>query len=285
MLVTSKQLILNAQKGKYAVGAFNTSDLEMTKAIISAAEKLRAPVIIEASEKAIAYAGLEELASSTIAAAKKAKVPVALHLDHGGSLEIVSQCLEVGFTSVMYDGSKLSFSENIILTSQAVEMAHRKNVPCEGELGSIDKAGKAVHLNPIEKGFTDPNQVSEFVRKTQVDFLAVSFGSQHGIGDSEKLEIDLLKKIHRKTNLPLVLHGASGVSSADVKAAVQNGICKINIDTDIRHTFAKSIREVATQELGNQKLEDPRDIMKKVMVDIQKLVEEKIRMFGSENKA
>lgn len=280
MLTTSKQLILDAQRGKYAVGAFNTSDLEMTKAIIGAAEKLRAPVIIEASEKAIAYAGLEELASSTIAAAKKAKVPVALHLDHGGSLEIVSQCLEAVFTSVMFDGSKLSFSENIILTRQAVEMAHRKNVPCEGELGSIDKAGKAVNLKPMEKGFTDPNQVSEFVRKTKVDFLAVSFGSQHGIGDSEKLDIELLKKIHKKTNLPLVLHGASGVSAEDVKVAIQNGICKINIDTDIRHTFAKSIRE-----LGNQKLEDPRDIMKKVMADIQALVEEKIKMFGSDGKA
>ena len=280
MLVTSKQLILDAQKGHYAVGAFNTSDLEMTKAIIAAAEKLRAPVIIEASEKAIAYAGLEELASSTIAAAKKAKVPVVLHLDHGGSLEVVSQCLEAGFTSVMFDGSKLSYSENIILTSRAAEMAHQKNVPCEGELGSIDKAGKAVQLNPIEKGFTDPNQVSEFVSKTKVDFLAVSFGSQHGVGDNEKLDIDLLKKIHKKNNLPLVLHGASGVSAEDVKEAIQNGVCKVNIDTDIRHTFAKSIRE-----LGNQQVEDPRDIMKKVMADIQALVEEKIKMFGSEGKA
>lgn len=273
MIVTSKQIILDAQKGGYAIGSFNSSDLEITKAIILAALKQKSPVIIETSEKAIAYAGLEELAAIVKEQAKKVKIPVALHLDHGSNLDIVNRCLEVGYTSVMLDGSKLPLPENIIITRQAAEMAHRKKIPCEGELGAIKKAGE-------EKSYTDPNEVAEFVRKTGVDFLAVSIGSSHGIGEDEKLNINLLKTIHRKTSVPLVLHGASGVLQEDIKEAIKNGICKINIDTDIRHTFAKAIREI-----GKQNLEDPRDIMKKVMKDIQALVEEKIKLFGSENKA
>jgi fructose/tagatose bisphosphate aldolase len=153
-------------------------------------------------------------------------------------------------------------------------MAHRKGATCEGELGSIGKAGN----DPVDiKKFTNPNDVSEFVRNTGVDMLAVSIGSQHGIGENEELDIDLLKKINAKTRIPLVLHGASGVPDEDIKKAIQNGICKINIDTDIRHTFVKAIRNIG------QDLQDPRDIMLKVMTEIQKVVEEKIKLFGSEN--
>src|SRR4030043_2009863 len=132
----------------------------------------------------------------------------------------------------MFDGSKYSFEENQILTRQAVEMAHRRNVPCEGELGSIIKAKKtAPYPVAVEKGFTDPNLVPEFVRNTGIDFLAVSVGSQHGIGENEELDIDLLKKINQKTSIPLVLHGASGVPDEDIKKAIKAGISKINIDT------------------------------------------------------
>lgn len=275
MLVTSKQLMLAAQKGKYAVGAFNTSDLEITAAVIAAAEKLKAPVIIGTSEKAIAYAGLEALSALIIAQAKKAKVPVVLHLDHGGSLEIISKCLNAGYTSVMFDGSKLSLQENIILTRQAADMAHRNQVPCEGELGAMQKVGE-------KESFVDSNEVAEFVRKTGIDFLAPAVGTAHGIkaGHTDKPSIELLKKIRCKTNAPLVLHGASDVSDEDIKMVIANGICKINIDTDIRHTYAKALRD-----LYNQNLQDPRDIMKIVMAEIQKLVEEKIKIFGSEGRA
>jgi len=287
MLVTSKQMILEAQRGGYAIGSFNTSDLEITKAIVSAATRLKAPVMIETSEKAIGYAGLEEIAGIVKSAAKNARIPVALHLDHGTNLDLINRCLEVGYTSIMFDGSKLSFEENQILTRQAVEMAHRKNVPCEGELGSIMKAPKKsafrqVYPIAIDKGFTDPNLVSEFVRNTGIDFLAISFGSQHGIGDNEELDIDLLKEINSKTSIPLVLHGASGVPESDVKKAIKNGISKINIDTDIRHTFSKAIFEIPKKF---PELSDPRDIMGKVMSEIQKVVEEKIKMFGSDGKA
>lgn len=266
-------MIMDAQKGGYAIGSFNTSDLEITKAIIKAAEKLNSPVMIETSEKAIAYAGLEELADIVKDQAKKTNIPVALHLDHGSNLETVNRCLQIGYTSIMLDGSKLPFLENVAITKAAADMAHRQDVPCEGELGSIKKSGE-------NKSFTDPSEVSEFVKKTKVDYLATSIGSAHGVGGDEKLNIDLLKKIRQKTSVPLVLHGASGVSEEDIKAAIKNGICKINIDTDIRHTFAKAIREIA-----NANLDDPRDIMKKIMEKIQEVVEAKIKLFGSENKA
>jgi fructose-bisphosphate aldolase class II len=273
MLVTSKKMIDDAHKNGYAIGSFNTSDLEITKAIIKAAEKLNAPVMVETSEKAISYAGLEELSAIIKEAAKKSKVPVALHLDHGGSLETVNRCLENGYTSIMFDGSKLSFNENIILTKRAAEMAHKEDIPCEGELGAIKKAGE-------EKNYTDPSEVREYTEKTKVDFLAVSIGSAHGVSDDEKLNIDLLKKIKSKTNIPLVLHGASGVTESDIKEAIKNGISKVNIDTDIRHTYAKAIREISSSTPN-----DPRDMMKEVMAKIQNLVEEKIKIFGSEGKA
>jgi len=278
MLVNPKQMILDAQKGHYAIGAFNTSDLEITKAIISAAEKLKSPVMVETSEKAIAYAGLEEMSSFIIAAARKAKVPVALHLDHGSNLEIVNKCLNVGYTSVMFDGSKLAYSENVIYTARAVVAAHRNKATCEGELGSIGGHGKSGK-------FTDPSKVPEFVKNTGVDFLAVSFGSEHGIGADERLDIELLEKIQRtihKTKTPLVLHGASGVPDKYIRLAIKNGICKINIDTDIRHTFTKAIYEIKNKFPDPA---DPRDIMTKVMVEIQKVVEQKIKLFGSVGKA
>lgn len=278
MLVSSKQIILDAQLGGYAIGSFNTSDLEITKAIIKAASKLKAPVIVETSEKAIGFAGLEELASIIREQAKKVKIPVAMHLDHGKNLDLVGRCLEVGYTSVMFDGSDLSFQENQIYTRQAVEMAHRKNAACEGELGSIVKAG--VDLVNI-KNLTDPETVPEFVKNTGIDFLAVSIGSQHGIGENEELDVDLLKKINAKTKIPLVLHGASGVPPEDIKKAIQNGICKINIDTDIRHTFSKAIKEISK----SGEFTDPRDIMINVMAEIQKVVEKKINLFGSTGKA
>ena len=275
ILVSPKQIILEAQRGRYAVGAFNTSDLEITKAIIAAAQKLNSPVIIQTSERAIGYAGLEEIAGIVKQAAKKATVPVALNLDHGSNLEIISKCAKEGYTAVMFDGSKLSFKENAILTAHACKIAHDRGLTCEGELGSVGKSSE-------KKKLTNPNEVSEFVRETGVDFLAVAIGSSHGHETEEKLDINLLRKIKQKTTLPLVLHGGSGVTDDDIKAAVKNGIAKINIDTDIRHTFAKAVRDISKKYAG---MDDPREIMSKVMSEVQELVEGKMKLFGSEDKA
>lgn len=275
MLTSSKQMILEAQKGGYAIGCFNTSDLEMTKAIVLAAINLKSPVIISTSERAIEYAGLKSLAAIIKEEAKNTTLPVTLHLDHGKSLEVVKGCLEAGYTSVMFDGSDLPFRENIGLTKQAVQMAHLYQVPCEGELGHFGKIGEN------RTNLTNPDEITEYIQETGVDFLAVSIGSEHGRGESEILEIELLKKIRLLTNLPLVLHGASGVSDEDIKAAVQNGICKINIDTDIRQTFAQSLREALAER---PQVNEPREILTEAIADVQKLVEEKIRLFGSEGK-
>lgn len=275
MLVDSKQMILDAQRGSYAIGCFNTSDLEITKAIIAAGESQQSPLIVATSEKAIQYGGLESLAALIKEEAKKSKMPVALHLDHGKSLSMVERCLNSGYTSIMIDGSDLGLEENQALTYQAAVLSHSRGVPCEGELGSLGKAGQSPNQ------LTNPNDVVNFVKKTGIDFLAVSIGSSHGRGKNELLNIDLLKKIRLFTEAPLVLHGGSGVSDKDIRKAIANGIAKVNIDTDIRHEFTKDLREVL-EEHPEEK--DPREILEEVMLNIQQLVEKKIKLFGSSNK-
>lgn len=276
MLVSSKQMILLAQEYGYGVGCFNTSNLEITKAIITAAEAQKSPVIISTSEKAIEYAGLETLAAIIKEEAEKSSVPVALHLDHGKSLEMIQKCLDVGYTSVMFDGSSFDFEANKNLTAKAAILAHSKNIPCEGELGALGKAGQSVgHL-------TDPGEVGEFTQNAGVDFLAVSIGSEHGHGENETLNIELLKRIRAATPIALVLHGASGVSDQDIRQAIESGISKINIDTDIRHTFSTAMRNI-TQSFPE--MNDSKEIMTKVMAEIQKLVEQKIQLFGSSGKS
>lgn len=275
MLTSSKQMIIDAQRGGYAVGCFNTSDLEITKAIIAAAEAQRAPAIVATSEKAIQYGGLESLAALIKQEAENVSVPVALHLDHGKTISIVERCLAAGYTSVMIDGAELPLSENADLTLRAVEIAHRREVPCEGEIGFLGKAGQN------EGRMTNPDDVGGFVEKTKVDFLAVAIGSAHGVAASEALNIGLLKKIREITNIPLVLHGGSGVPDKDIRQAISNGISKINIDTDIRNEFTRDLREALARHPEEH---DPREIMVEVMAGVQKLVESKIRLFGANNK-
>lgn len=270
MLVSTKQIFKNAQRDGYAIGAFNTSDLEITKAIVSAAARLLAPVIIQTSEKAIAFAGLEDLAGIIKAEAQRTKVPIVLHLDHAKTLKLVAECLGEGYTSIMFDGSHLDIRENEIMTARAAQMAHRHGAVCEGELGSIGNS-------KTESDFTDPSLVLEFLAKTKVDSLAISIGSRHAT-QIKSLNIDLLKKIRKLTNVPLVLHGASGVPDEEVRYAVKAGICKVNIDTDIRHTFFDAIRLIPNRF---PEIHDPRDLMVKIMAEVQHEVEEKIKLFGS----
>ena len=276
MLVSSKEMVIRAQREGYAIGAFNTSDLEITKAIVAAAERMRSPVIIETSEHAIGYAGLENIAQIIKTVAESSSMPIALHLDHGTSIERVKDCISEGYTSVMFDGSHLSYDENVRLTLEAVKIAHAKDIPCEGELGSIGKAGLK------ESEDTDPNEIKDFIDQTNIDFLAISFGSTHGIDKEEKLNIDLLKEIRQKTDIPLVLHGSSGVSDDDMKLAIENGISKINMDTDIRFTFIREVRRILEE---NPALFDPRKVLNPAVKAVERLVEDKIKLYGSENRA
>lgn len=267
MLVTSKEIILKAKEGKYAIGAFNFANLETLKAIIAATTKLKSPLILATSEKAIKYAGLDFLASLAKSAADDAFIPIALHLDHGKSLEMIQKCLEAGYTSLMIDGSALSFEENINLTKQAVDLAHAQSVPIEGELGKLGLSS-----------FTDINQINEFIKKTGVDYLALALGSAHGIQEGEHLNFELLDQITNITDIPLVLHGGSGVPDNDIRQAIQKGICKINIDTDLRIAFTKGIEEGL-----KDKKDDYREILTVSEEEVEKIVEEKIKLFGSDN--
>jgi len=269
MLVSSKELLHKAQRKKVALGAFNAYNLETAKAIIQAAENLNSPVIVETTPKAIEYSGLKYLSTLIRQMAADANVPVILHLDHGLSIEMAQDCLEAGYTSIMVDGSHLPLLENIALVRKTVELAKKKGIPVEGELGTLSE-----HLR-----YTNPKEVAEFVRKSRLFSLAVSIGSSHGHAPKEELNIELLSEIRRKTDVPIVLHGASGVSDSDIKNAILNGICKINIDTQLREVFTQAVRVGIT----NEKVIDPRDYLAKAREAVQKAVEEKILLFGSMN--
>ncbi len=278
MLVSSKILLEKAQKGKYAIGAFNTCNLEITKAIFAAAENLKSPFIIQTSENEAMHGEIGKHAHMIVEFARETKNLVALNLDHGKDPELAKKCIEAGYTAVMVDGSKLAYEKNIELTRAMVSYAHQYKIPVEGELGAVPTPGKN---EKIESQLTDPVQAADFVKRTSVDFLAVAIGNVHGFYKGEpKLNFELLKEIKKRVNIPLVLHGGSGISDADLKTAISLGICKININTEIRVAFCNALRET----LKNPENNVPYEIMKPVEAAVQKVVEEKIRIFGSAGK-
>lgn len=299
MLVSSKKLLLKAQKQGYAVGQFNVYNLESAQAVIAAAEREKSPIILGITKKSIDYVGLSELALIIRDLAKKSKVPVVLHLDHGRTIETVRDCLKVGFTSVMFDGSFYNLGTNIKLTQKAVRSAHNKNVQIEAELGRLGFVDKKA------RSFTNPEEAEEFVKKTKIDSLAIAVGTSHGAykftGESF-IDIERIKLVRKKVQIPLVLHGASGalsdlvdqanrygakikktsgVSDELIKKAIKAGISKINIDTDLRLAFNASLR----QNLSQNKSEfDPRQLLKPANKKITEIVLQKIKLFGSKNK-
>ncbi len=279
MLAQYKQLIRKAFKGQYAIGAFNTSDLEITQAIVEAGEGLRAPVIVNTSEKAIDYAGHKTLSQIILLIGEQAAIPVVLNLDHGRSMSLVKSSLALGYTGVMFDGSRWPFSRNVLMTKKAVQLAHRKGVPCEGELGSI--AGKEDYVRG-KGALTDPSLAKEFVRKTRVDLLAVAVGTAHGSLPGEHIDIPRLREIHLAIpTTPLVLHGASGTPANQIRQAIKFGVVKVNIDTDLRLAFSSALYKT----LRDKTLYDPRQILTPSRIAVKKAVTKKIRLFGSSRKA
>jgi fructose-bisphosphate aldolase class II len=299
MLVSSKKLLLKAQKQGYAVGQFNVYNLESAQAVIAAAEREKSPIILGITEKSIDYVGLSELALIIRDLAKMSKVPIALHLDHGRTIEVVRDCLKAGFTSVMFDGSFYNLGTNIKLTQKAVKAAHNKDIQIEAELGRLG------FINKKARSFTDPDEAEKFVKKTKVDSLAIAVGTSHGAykftGESF-IDIERIKLVRKKVQIPLVLHGASGalsdlVGQANrygakikktsgvpdelIKKAIKVGISKINIDTDLRLAFNAGLR----QNLSQNKSEfDPRQLLKPAYKEITEIVSQKIKLFGSKNK-
>lgn len=283
MLVSSGLLLEKAQKEKYSIGAFNTCNLEITKAIFAAAQKLNSPIIVQTSEGEAKHGQIGKLAHLIREFAQKTKILVALNLDHGKSLKMAQECISAGYTSIMIDGSKLPYEENVSLTRQVCDYAHKYNVPAEGELGLVPTPlqKEIVSEKEREMTMTDPNQAQDFVKKTNVDFLAVGIGNAHGFYKGKpKLDFERLSQIKKKVKIPLVLHGGSGISDQDIKKAISLGICKININTELRLAFSNALRK----ELSDPKAHIPYEYMKKAEAAAQNVVEEKIKIFGSTNK-
>jgi ketose-bisphosphate aldolase len=287
MLVTTKELVDKAQSQGYAVGAFNACNLEIAKAIIQAAKNLNAPVIIQTSESEARYGGIGYLSSIVKTAASENRIPFALHLDHGKSLEMISDCLVAGYTSIHIDGSELPYNENVNITRSVVKAAHKRGASTEGELGYI-VGSSGFHKERAEevtdeKFFTDPSEASDFVKATGIDMLAISIGNLHGIFEGKpKLDFRRLKKIKQKTKIPLVLHGASSTEDKDIKKAISLGICKVNTNTEVRIAYTNTLRYILSK---NTKEIVPYRIFPPAGKAVQKVVEAKIKLFGSAGKA
>ena len=275
-LQSMKGILAAAHWGKYAVGGFNVNNLEFLQAIIRAGERKSSPLIIQLSEGALDYMDLEYAGVLCRQAAQKTALPVALHLDHGSSLETIIRVIRAGFSSVMIDASSYPFSENVALTKRTVEMAQAVDVSVEAELGKIGEGDD-------QGGLTDPREAVEFVRKTGVDALAVAIGTVHGPYQGEpQLDFNLLEELNHRLDLPLVLHGASGLSATDLKKCISLGISKVNINTDFQQTFTARVREVLQED---SELYDPRKILGPGRQAMVVEVERKIDLLGSAERA
>ena len=286
MLVHIKKILAKAQKGRFAIGAFNTSNLEVTLGIVRAAVKKKSPVIIQISESTIRYAGLKDIVAiiKSVAETEGKNIKIAMHLDHGKDWEIIKACVLAGLSSVHCDASAYPFEKNISLTKRAAEFAHRNNVYCKGELGSLlGKEGLTVARIPknSDKYMTDPTRVREFVSRTGIDALAISVGAMHGFFPGrENIDFKRLKKIQLAVpKIPLVLHGASGVPANQIKKAVKLCVRIINIDTDLRIAFTKKLKK--TIKTSPRKSFDPRKILSHSIDAVTQAVEKIILVAGS----
>ena len=283
MLVTTKEILDHAQKNKYAVGAFNVNNMEIVQAIMEAAEETQSPVILQASQGALKYAGVEYIATLAKLAAEKATVPVAIHLDHGTDFKQVMLCIRNGFSSVMFDGSKYPLEENIAKTKEIVDIAHSVGVSVEAELGKIGGTEDDIVVSEREATFTDPEEAKRFVEETGVDSLAIAIGTAHGPYKGEpELDFDRLKAIREKIDVAIVLHGSSGVPYDAIREATQLGVSKINIDTDVRMAFAQGVKSVLDE---NPNEYDPRKILGPAREVMKETIKEKMEVFGSTGKA
>ena len=309
MLVTTKEMFEKSMREGFAIGAFNVNNMEIVQAIIDAAAEEKAPVILQASSSAIKYARINYLMKMIKAAEEEhPEIPFAIHLDHGPDFETCKMCIDNGFTSVMFDGSKYDFEENVRLTKEVVDYAHAHGVVVEAELGKLAGIEDDVNVAASDAMYTDPDQAEEFVRRTGCDSLAIAIGTSHGaykFKGEAKLRFDILAKIKEKIpNTPIVLHGAStvipelveqcnkygadipgakGVPDEMLHQASISGVSKINVDTDLRLAMTAAIRKVFAEEPSAF---DPRKYLTPARDLIKQTVRHKIRdVFGSSNKA
>lgn len=309
-LVTTKEMFQKAYEGGYAIGAFNVNNMEIIQGITEAAKEENSPIILQVSAGARKYARHNYLVKLVEAALLETDLPIALHLDHGEDFEICKSCIDGGFSSVMIDGSKHSFEDNIILTKKVVEYAHERGVTVEGELGKLAGIEDDVNVTAEDASYTKPEEVEEFVSRTGVDSLAIAIGTSHGAfkfkpGQKPLLRFDILEEVEKRLpNFPIVLHGASSVSQEYVKIIQNYGgkmedaigipeemlrkaagmaVCKINIDSDLRLAFSAGIREHLA---NNPNHFDPRQYLTKGRENIKTLVKHKIvNVLGSSGAA
>lgn len=281
-LVTTKQMLLDAQKGNYAVGAFNVENMEMVMAVMEAAEELKSPVIMQTTPSTVKYAGLDFFLANVKAAAERVSVPVAMHLDHGSSFELAMQAYRTGYTSIMIDGSHGSFEENIAVSKAVADACTPSGIPVEAELGKV--GGKEDDLDGGDDNpYTDPDQAVEFVKRTGITSLAVAIGTAHGVYKGEpKLDLDRLSEIREVVDIPLVLHGTSGVPDETVTECVNRGICKVNYATDLRIAFTKGVSEVFSK---NPDVIDPKKYNARGKERVKEYVMSKMKVCKSVGKA
>lgn len=279
--VTTKEILLKAQKEGYAVGAFNVENMEMAQAVLWAAEEAKAPVIMQTTSSTLNYADPAMYLGMIKEMAQRASVPVALHLDHGNSFNLAMKVLRYGYSSVMFDGSHLSFEENIRQSKQIVEVAHPMGIPVEGELGRV--GGKEDDLEAQGGDLTDADMAADFVQKTGIDSLAVAIGTAHGIYSKPPvLNIEQLEKISKKVEVPLVLHGASGLTDGDITKCVRRGIAKINFATELRIAYSQGVKQALAED---STIIDPKAYGKRGREMVKALVLNRIKICGSVNKS
>ncbi|WP_126428926.1 class II fructose-1,6-bisphosphate aldolase [Brevibacillus marinus] len=282
-LVPMTAFIEDSKKHKYAVGQFNLNNLEFTQAITEAAMEEKSPVIFGVSEGAMRYMGLEYTIAMAKAAAERAGVPVALHLDHGSSFEVVMKCIRAGFSSVMFDGSHYPLEENIRLTKQVVEAAHAVGVSVEGELGTIGGVEDDLSVDEADAALAKPAEAIRFWEETKVDYLAIAVGTAHGMYKGEpKIRFDIIEEVAKNIPAPIVLHGGSGVPDEAIRKAISLGVGKINVNTENQVACTQTIRKILADKPNEI---DPRKYLGPARDAIKQVVKEKMRLFGSSNRA
>jgi len=277
-LVKMSEILIPARSGGYAVGAFEVWNLESVQAVASVAEGMSQPVILQIGPSEADHAGLEDISHIDVFHARRAKIPVVIHLDHGDTFERVMQCISHGFTSVMLDVSHLPYAENLAITKEVVRIAHACGVSVEGELGRIGGEEVGIDVTNDDACPTNPDQALEFVKETQIDALAVAIGTVHGFYKSKpNIRLGVLEEIAERVSIPLVLHGGSGTPDKDVSKAISIGIAKVNVCTELVAAFADTF--TAEQKEQSFRYNIP-GVFTRPRTAAKKLVENKIRLFA-----
>lgn len=283
MICRLNELLTRAKKNNYAVGAFNVYNLEYAKGIIDGGEEENSPLILQISEGVISYFGLNNILKPILLMAEEAKIPVCVHLDHAKSFELVIKAVNAGFPSVMFDGSVLAFEDNLKITKKIVEIAKILNVSVEAEIGKVGKEEDGEGNINVE--YTKIDEAIQFSKALSIDALAVSIGSIHGVTTPHvELNIDILKELNKKIDIPLVLHGSSGVVDSSIKEAIKNGVTKINVATMLKVKVSEKIND-SILNYGVSSITDAKNLSTIIKDAVKKVVRDRIRLFGSSSRA